>query len=182
MNPTRYHELDALRGITAIMIVAVHFSVNNSNNAFSFHIGFIAVDLFFIISGFVILLTIEKNKTWQYFLLNRFSRLYPAYWICVLMTTIAIFLAQRWNIFINVEANFMKQVLANLTMLQNYLQIDNIDGSYWTLAIELQFYLFILLFLIFKKTQLIELIGGFCLLLAFLNKFLIDLNSINNLD
>jgi peptidoglycan/LPS O-acetylase OafA/YrhL len=57
---------------------------------FYFPKGKYGVELFFIISGFVIFLSIEKTKSGIDFIKGRASRLYPAYWAAVLLTSIAI--------------------------------------------------------------------------------------------
>src|SRR5258706_3339002 len=50
--------------------------------------GFYAVQLFFIISGFVISLTLEKSNSWRDFAFSRLSRLYPAYWAAVTLMVV----------------------------------------------------------------------------------------------
>lgn len=121
------------------------------------------IDLFFIISGFVIIMTIEKIKGWKEFLLSRFSRLFPAYWTCVTITTILIILHTQSIYFIREENqitnNLLIRYVFNLTMLQNYLKVGNIEPIYWTLLIELIFYFFMLIVLITRNTRHIEKIG-----------------------
>src|SRR6202043_1137862 len=53
---------------------------------FGFVIGGDGVQLFFVISGFVIFMTLSRCKTAFDFLISRFSRLYPAYWAAALLT------------------------------------------------------------------------------------------------
>jgi peptidoglycan/LPS O-acetylase OafA/YrhL len=171
MLKSRIYELDALRGIAALMVVLFHYTVDKENAAFVFNIGCVGVDLFFIISGFVILLTINNTKNWKSFLVNRVSRLYPAYWICVSLTTLAIIIAHQTHLNNVMIPDLGITYLANLTMLQFYLNFDNIDGSYWTLIIELLFYCFIMLFLILNKKNYIQTTGALCLLVVFCYRF-----------
>lgn len=171
MLKNRIYELDALRGIASLMVVVFHYTMDRN---YSFNIGCLGVDLFFIISGFVISLTIEHSKNWQHFIINRFSRLYPSYWTCVSLTTIAIALAYYFNFLPNNESSLTIRYLENLTMFQFYFNAESIDGSYWTLIIELLFYFFILLFILFNKKHLIEIVGAICLILPFCNRFFID--------
>ena len=171
MAANRIYEIDALRGIAALMVVIFHFTCDRSEVIWSFNIGCIGVDLFFMISGFVILMTIN-DKNWKEFLFNRFSRLYPAYWVCVTISTIFILLANHFKV-IDTPI-FLSMYLANLTMIQPYINYETIDGAHWTLIVELLFYVFILLFLIFNRKNWIVIFGGFILTIVFFNRFFID--------
>jgi len=121
------------------------------------------IDQFFIISGFVIIMTIEKVNGWKEFLLSRFSRLFPAYWTCVTITTILIILHTQSIYFPREENQITNNLLVryafNLTMIQNYFKVGNIDATYWTLLIELIFYFFMLMVLTTRNTRYIEKIG-----------------------
>jgi peptidoglycan/LPS O-acetylase OafA/YrhL len=92
-RPRRLLELDALRGIAAIAVVCFHLGLSYQEESHKiFNLGVTGVDLFFIISGFVILMTLEKTKNWQDFIISRASRLYPVYWVCVSLTAALMFL------------------------------------------------------------------------------------------
>ena len=161
----RLAELDCLRGIAAIFVVVFHFTLGQKALNGFFNLGCTGVELFFMISGFVIFLTIEKTTSYKKFLWSRFARLYPAYWVCVTLTTLAIII---WSAIVKTPVTFpgIKDYLANLTMFQYYFNIKNIDGVYWTLIIELLFYLFILIIYLLKKTLKIEIIGFFITLIC----------------
>lgn len=109
---------------------------------FSFAIGKHGVELFFLISGFVILMTLDRVRSAEDFALARASRLFPTYWLSVLLTTAAVtvFALPGYEV-------TPVQLLANLTMLQTFVGVDNIDGVYWTMAVELVFYGWMLLVL-----------------------------------
>jgi peptidoglycan/LPS O-acetylase OafA/YrhL len=139
---TRLMELDALRGVAAFSVVLFHLSTHYFNinrlNVPSVHFpihGLHSVYLFFVISGFVIFMTLNRVSTGWEFFVSRFSRLYPAYWASVLLTSIALgcFGDPRTEISI-------PQILGNLTMLQAWLGIKAVDSVYWSLAAELPFY------------------------------------------
>ncbi len=106
--------------------------------------GYLGVNLFFLISGFVIALSSE-GRTFGQFISARFIRLFPIFWVCVSITTlIALFL--EYNATIS-----LPQYLANLTMQPRfYGNYDLIDGSYWTLEVELRFYCMIALILLLR--------------------------------
>src|SRR5438270_12403196 len=88
-----------------------------------FQYGYLGVHVFFILSGFVILLTAyEKNALG--FALARFIRLYPAYWICVTLTAFALVLAG------DQQHLSLRQYFANLTMVHGYFGIRDVSGVY----------------------------------------------------
>jgi peptidoglycan/LPS O-acetylase OafA/YrhL len=105
-----------------------------------FKYGYLGVDVFFILSGFVILLTAYEKDAFA-FTVARMVRLYPAYWVCVTLTAVAIVLTGHSSIALG-------QYLANLTMVHSLAGIEDVSGVYWTLAIELQFYFLIFLVLL----------------------------------
>lgn len=121
---------------------------------FDFPLGYYGVYLFFMISGFVILMTLEKTKHPIDFVVSRFSRLYPVYWAAIALTFSAVYifgLPGRGVSFDN--------ALINLSMLQKWLGVKNVDGVYWTLSIELSFYFFLLVIFTLGGLKNIELFG-----------------------
>ncbi len=138
----RVLELDALRGIAALAVAVFHCTNHYGNEighitppVFSFAAGNYGVQLFFLISGFVIFMTLERTRTAADFVVSRFSRLYPAYWSAIVLTETVVY-----------TVGLPQQQLAgwdlalNLTMIQQILGAEHLDGSYWTLQIELFFY------------------------------------------
>jgi len=152
----RLQELDALRGIAALSVLLFHFTINQNAKklGWQFSYGVTGVDIFFMISGFVIFLTIHKVKSWKEFAIFRFARLYPTYWACMLLTIIFILLYDP-------VAFDPVQIAANLTMFPAFFGIEDLDGSYWTLVIELIFYLWILVIYLTKNLKNIVQIGFF---------------------
>jgi peptidoglycan/LPS O-acetylase OafA/YrhL len=157
---SRLPELDAMRGLAALAVVLFHFNMARSADRSPLNLGVTGVDLFFIISGFVILLTLERSASLREFALNRVSRLYPAYWICVSLTA-----ALAWA-FGRTGASF-PGYLANLTMFQRYLGVADLDGPYWTLAVELCFYAAMALLFAAKRLHAVEGFAIAALALAF---------------
>ncbi|CAG5071620.1 hypothetical protein DYBT9623_03613 [Dyadobacter sp. CECT 9623] len=158
--PARHKELDALRGLAAISIVIFHFTINNSGKllGWEFSYGVTAVDIFFMISGFVIFQSIGNIKNWQDFVVKRFARLYPAFWYCMLITAFVAVLMEP-------HAVNPSRILANATMAAAYFGMEDLDGSYWTLLVELIFYLWILAIFVSNRLNFIEQIGAVCVLL-----------------
>lgn len=155
----RLPELDALRGIAALAVVFFHFTINRNATelGWQFNYGVTGVDIFFMISGFVIFLTINtKTEHGKDFVISRFSRLYPTYWACVLLTATFILIYD--------PASFKTtSVLANFTMFPTYFGVEDLDGSYWTLLVELVFYIWILMIYLSDGLKNIIPIGLICL-------------------
>lgn len=152
----RIYQIDLFRFIAAMSVVLYHYLYRGyAADDFSlldfseigeyFKYGYLGVDLFFIISGFVIALSIKHNSLVK-FVISRFTRLYPAYWLSLTLTFLVIvfFGSPRFSATIN-------QFLSNLTMFQNYLRIESIEGVYWSLFIELKFYMIMALFLFIRR-------------------------------
>src|SRR4051812_31838938 len=92
MERERLPELDLLRFIAAVGVVlfhSTHWPSPRTPLANLCTFGFMGVPLFFTISGFVILMTAEKRNGLQ-FVNSRIARLYPSFWICVLLSTLAL--------------------------------------------------------------------------------------------
>lgn len=104
--------------------------------------GYLGVHFFFMISGFVIELTLERTPKAKDFIVARFARLYPAYWVSILVTTAVVLAFGLPNREIS-----LTQWLANLTMLNGFVGIPYVDGVYWSLRVELSFY--VLMFCIY---------------------------------
>ncbi|MEC4004655.1 acyltransferase [Flavobacterium sp. SUN052] len=152
---SRFQELDALRGIAALMVVLFHYTMTKPQAKLGFELGTTGVDLFFIISGFVIFMSLTKVKTSLDFIINRVSRLYPTYWACVTFTFLLILIVALNNN----QVVPLKQYVGNMTMFQYYLGITDLDGPYWTMIIEMIFYIGIVLLFHFKKLKYLNIIG-----------------------
>ncbi len=124
--------------------------------------NYLAVNLFFMISGFVILMTAEDGTAWS-FLRSRLLRLYPAYWFCCTVSFVLTYL------FINhIFTLTVPRYVFNLTMLNGFFGIGFIDGVYWTLLVELKFYLLVLCILLLRKMPQIEyFLAGWLLICVF---------------
>jgi peptidoglycan/LPS O-acetylase OafA/YrhL len=156
----RYLELDALRGIAAIMVVLFHFTTHYKKRFDSeldlpieISYGWLGVHLFFVISGFVIFMTLLKTKRPMDFVVSRFSRLFPAYWVAIILTFTIVY-------FSNIEQLKVPLLDAavNFSMLQSVFYLKNVDGVYWTLFIELLFYFWMAIIFFYVKLEKIKFI------------------------
>lgn len=147
MNPDvrRVAVLDALRGFAAVGVALVHFTVNMKPTWFQqvCHWGWLGVDVFFVISGFVIPFTLSRggyhfSSDYPRFLGKRIARLHPPYIAAVLvlmgigMITASLPLSEIPGTFIS-HALFLNGITGKPWL----------SNVFWSLAIEMQFYLFI---------------------------------------
>lgn len=157
-EPVRYYEIDLLRFLAALSVVFYHYTYraymqgNLSPVAYPTlsvvtKYGWLGVHLFFIISGYVVLLS-ANGKTIRQFFLSRVTRLYPAFWAAATLTWCFVRLCGPhpnsifWN---NDFALSIKDYLVNMTMLYGFLGSKQIDSAYWSLTVEISFYVLIAL-------------------------------------
>ncbi|MDR2282730.1 MAG: acyltransferase [Sphingobacterium sp.] len=161
-SSTRVYQIDLFRFIAAMAVLCYHFlyrgfkAGNMSLLRFDeigsyFKYGYLGVDMFFIISGFVIAFSI-KHLSLPRFLQSRFQRLYPVYWLCLCATAIVTYYfgAPRYAV-------TGSQFLVNTTMIQTLFDVDHVDGAYWSLYVEMKFYLLIVFFLMLNYIKKISL-------------------------
>ena len=138
----RFLALDTLRGVAILMVVIGHFlperlvfgDVAHHVNS----LGRGGVILFFLLSGYLIFRNVERQDT-ATFLSRRMFKIFPAYSVNVAL----IFALGYFN---SDHANWnLKLLLANLFMVQDVFGQDLLNGVYWTLLIEIKFYIFIAL-------------------------------------
>lgn len=141
-STSRMVELDAMRGLAALAVAVFHYTTHFGHEVghivpprFGFPAGNYGVQLFFLISGFVIFMTLERSRTAADFAVSRFSRLFPAYWASILVTAAVVH-----SIGLPSQHLSNHDLLLNLTMVQEILGAEHLDGSYWTLQVELFFY------------------------------------------
>ena len=161
-------ELDALRGLAALAVVAFHYTTHyhamighTEPLGFGFPAGNYGVQLFFLISGFVIFMTLERTRTAMDFVVSRFSRLFPAYWSAMAITAAVVY-----TLGMPQQKLPLRDLLLDLTMVQEVLGAEHLDGSYWTLGVELFFYAQMLLWFMLGWLPRIRIIIVGWLLLA----------------
>jgi hypothetical protein len=161
--PQRFGYIDAQRGLAALLVIWLH-----ATDAFmqlptppaggllykisaAIDTGRIGVILFFAISGFVIPSSLRAvghqttSNALRVFLIRRVFRLYPAYWVSVVAAALlALYFMTPFS---------PQTVLLNLTMIQSVFGAPDVLGLYWTLRLELIFYIACALLFTFKVLQ-----------------------------
>ena len=170
-HKTRFTEIDLLRFLAAISVMLYHYTFRGAAEgnlsaigvpslAMIFKYGYLGVDLFFIISGFVILMT-AIDRTPKSFVISRMVRLYPAFWVCCSLTFFMtlFFGGGRYTI-------KLWEYLVNLTMLQSIFHIKSVDGVYWSLLLEIIFYFYIFALIVFRQLRNIKYYLGVWLVVS----------------
>ncbi|WP_448073272.1 acyltransferase family protein [Georgenia yuyongxinii] len=103
-------------------------------------------ELFFVVSGFAILMT-AWGRDVPYVVASRLARLYPPYWLAVVATSVLLLVI--WPAGKDISVG---EALVNLTMLQLF-DVRHVDGVYWTLWVELRFYLIMVLLVAWGITR-----------------------------
>lgn len=114
-------------------------------NFFIFQYGHYGVQLFFMISGFVITYTLYRCRSFYEFAVRRFARLWPPMLLCSLTTMLVIKLVGHYfdakPIYLLPSLAFTDPQLFNVLFRSNEFQY--MDGAYWSLFVEVRFYLLI---------------------------------------
>lgn len=137
--------LDLLRFAAALMVAVYHFIYRGAQEGgyldFTFgaagasvSLGYLGVNLFFMISGFVIIWS-ASGRDWYAFSVSRLARLYPAHLVAMTFT----FMVMAWWGQPPFTTDIV-QWLANLTMLAPLIGASFMDGAYWSIVIEIIFY------------------------------------------
>lgn len=151
----RLRELDLLRFVAAMAVFAYHATGGGTSDwqragvvgpfpeiSPVTHWGYLGVQLFFLISGFVILMS-AWNRAPETFAVSRFTRLFPAYWFSLLLAAALFFLTRQAVDYGPGGQGVLRRFLPNLTMLQDAVGSRGMELSYWTLWVELRFYILI---------------------------------------
>lgn len=142
--------LDLMRFVLAAAVVLYHFTATPTvgrylevapTTAFPAlnevtRYGWLGVQAFFVISGLVITRSAVGGSL-RRFVTSRAVRLLPAYWACVVLTAGLRFL---WD---DERRPGVGEVLANLTMVQGQFGVPSLQVVFWTLLVELKFYLLV---------------------------------------
>jgi peptidoglycan/LPS O-acetylase OafA/YrhL len=136
----RDRSLDTIRGLAILLVLIGHylhaapFSVAGAPaGTWVQDFGHGGVLLFFLLSGYLIWTTAQRAPA-PAFLLRRFSKIVPAYWANVLFVAIM-------GSLVAVFPSFgMRDVLGNLAFLEGSFGVAAMSGVYWTLIVEVKFY------------------------------------------
>src|SRR6266542_6211843 len=155
MTDERFKELDGLRGISVILVISLH--IFKRSGYFTKHetlhfitsltyIGWLGVDIFFTLSGFLItsilLKTKSENNYFRNFYARRILRIFPLYYVFIIvMLAFLPTLAPYYNSNISTAIPFLFLYAQNWMGILGLTGLPAIMAVTWSLAIEEQFYL-----------------------------------------
>ena len=146
-----FHTIDALRGIAALSVAWFHFTNAEFTEQFGAYrssgaYGFLGVEVFFVISGFIIPFALYQARyrvqSFFRFFLRRIVRLDPPYLASIAMVLFTLWFSGTlpgrhpyhiaWG-----------QVLAHLGYVNAFIGMSWLQMTYWSLAVEFQYYVFV---------------------------------------
>ena len=145
-------EIDALKGLSIILVFLFHLELS------LFKSGFLGVDIFFVISGYLIAKIFnQKDISLKIYFLGRIKRIFPAYFLVISFLSIIIFLLDPYDSF-----SLSMDLLYSIPFLSNAWFSETINDyfaqsykspvlNFWSLSVEIQYYLFALIFLFFLR-------------------------------
>jgi len=167
LEKDRLDALDGMRGLAALLVVIYHFTARwtpptNDECLYPYGSGLhdqwpglkmlspFGVNLFFLISGFVMIMTLERCKGLVDFVVRRASRLWPTMLLCCTLTTLLVNgsgIFRRFETIRGWEVTPLEYVCSILFVEPNFIgrlvRIEGlqwVDGVYWTLWVEVRFY------------------------------------------
>ena len=179
-NMQRINYLDGHRGLAILLVIFYHaysrwadiMPYQDSLADFPlFQFGFLGVQLFFLLSGYVILMTLEKCSTVKGFIYQRWLRLFPGMFIC----SMVIFFSSGFFVERPLGEPQISSMIPGLTFIEPYflskltgINFQSLEGTFWSLYVEFKFYLIaaLLYFIIGSKKLVVALFT--CLLSWFI--------------
>lgn len=149
---------DYIRAIAAILVVLYHYTTRYdqlfghvARPILQFPWGYMGVAAFFLLSGYLAVITLGSEMTPSKWVKTRFARLYPAYWVAVICTFVVT------TLFLKERSVSLFAFLINMTMLNEFVGIPSVDGVYWTMRNEIIFYAFVFVLLVIKQNKRMKL-------------------------
>ena len=161
----RRNNFDLLRLFAAIQVVFGHAishleikspileSINFFLSAFP------GVPIFFMISGFLITLSYERNANIRQYALNRILRIYPALWVALILSIVMI--GSLGYLHLKNLTDFLVWLFCQLSLFQFYnpaflreFGVGTLNGALWTITVELQFYILVPICYVFIKKSM----------------------------
>ncbi len=148
------NNFDLLRLLLALTVCFVHAAELSGFSALAalpeYLSSRIAVQAFFVVSGFLIVMSYERSSSLSSYTSKRIRRIYPAYVTVILLAALGLVLVSRLSLTEYFSFTWVKYLLANLTFL-NFLQstlpgvfeanrMPAVNGALWTLKVEVMFY------------------------------------------
>lgn len=200
MNPNNkifFGGLESLRGVAAVMVVFLHIKWSNPlTTLLFFRNGYLMVDLFFVLSGFVICHNysqkIEEARDVGHFMFLRFGRLYPLHLFCLIA-----FLGIEFAKYIGeLKFNYAPYAnraftinsglpfIANLLLIQTFCPFANLtfNAPSWSISAEFYTYLVFAIVVLASQKKSVLIVSVFLVLLALCSLLFFGVSGITELS
>ena len=189
----KLNNFDLIRIFAATQVLLIHSFIHTEvpfPQWFKLLAPFPGVPIFFVTSGFLISASLERNNHLPNYFRNRILRIYPALWICIIITVLTIFAVAKINFFHWDGLKWFISQNLGFIYTPNFLQnwgFGSYNGALWTIPVELQFY--IMLPVIYQLTsyclktesQKTAVVFALCILFTFIAYYILAYHSNNNL-
>jgi peptidoglycan/LPS O-acetylase OafA/YrhL len=165
--------LDGYRALAIVAVLAFHYTVRWAppydkaahlpagavfNDVLPLRYGWLGVELFFVISGFVILMTLERSSSIADFASRRFARLWPPLIVGASLTTLVVFLIGPADWHVNAQSFITSILLIDPWLSSKLTHVHGmrwVDGAYWSLWVEIRFYALAAVFYLLARGKFI---------------------------
>ena len=159
------NNFDILRLILAVLVYFAHWNTLSVQNIeiFIFRLSGFAVDMFFVVSGFLIFWSYENDQNNRNFYIKRFFRIFPLYAFLIILQTLFFIGFSDGKVieivkYFVVNIFFLNFLAPSVGSALSGLEVNAINGSLWTLKNEVAFYLIVpLIFMLYKRFGIIFL-------------------------
>jgi peptidoglycan/LPS O-acetylase OafA/YrhL len=184
----KVNNFDLLRLFAATQVIVGHYFVhlNIQISDFSNEILFLfrGVAIFFVISGYLISASFERNNNLKVYFTNRALRIFPGLWVLILVTVI-VFSLTGINFFNSEALKWLPCQLAGIIFTPKFLSnygFGSYNGSLWTIPLELEFYIVLPLCYLLAPKNKINLWFYSLLFIFILIKFSYDYSIGDKID
>lgn len=152
----RVNNFDLIRLLAALQVAVVHALMHLKPPGSFVHIArsglelFPGVPIFFVISGLLISKSYEQSDSIRNYCRNRCLRIFPGLWVCLVVSVGVILIGGVGTIGTALTRDWLLWWAAQMTFFQSYTPAflepfgnGMLNGSLWTIPIELEFYLFL---------------------------------------
>lgn len=189
----KVNAFNLIRLLAAVQVILVH--VFNHNEVEGLLVSaikiFPGVPIFFFVSGLMIYGAYDRSRSdgLLTFYINRFLRIYPGLWLCIMLSTISLFFIGYLNLQDLNLKSFSIWVLGQASFVQFYnpefmrgYGVGVLNGALWTIAVELQFYVLapLLYYFIIRAKFLAIVLFVLSVLLNFMSHNILAIDSMAN--
>jgi peptidoglycan/LPS O-acetylase OafA/YrhL len=157
-QPFKVNNFDLIRLVAAFLVVINHCFAHLQLPVPAWYTlviePFQPVPMFFVMSGFLISASLERSKSLQQYFTNRFARIFPGLWGCIIVSIFVYWVIGGVSFFHAETVPWLFAQISGFIYTPSFLKdfgFGSYNGSLWTLFVELQFYVLLPLLYAFRK-------------------------------